>query len=380
MREIKDIVNAFDAAKSQNLQTALATVVHVEGSSYRRPGARMLVTEDGQLTGAISGGCLEGDVLEKARKVMSEQKSRLVTYDTTAGTNTDLEIGLGCNGIIHILIESIDPGDPNNPVQLFKEFFSKRQSAVLMTLFSMKNKTLEQPGTCLFITENGKARGQLADDKLLISLMQDAEEVLKTRTSLTKIYRSEDELTGFVELLEPAISLIVTGAGNDTIPLMRISDILGWEMTVIDCRSHYLTEERFPGAKKIIADNPEEVVPQLTPDHRTAAVLMTHNYKYDLGMLRKLLPLKLPFIGLLGPRKRTNQMLSELRDEDLFSDESQIRHIFGPVGLDIGAETSEEIALSVVAEIKTVFADGTGAHLREKQEPIHSRESDIFIL
>lgn len=376
MREMKDIVRAYDIASSQNQQTALATVVYVEGSSYRRPGARMLVTENGQLTGAISGGCLEGDVLEKAKKIMSEQNSRLVTYDTTAGTSTDLEIGLGCNGIIHILIEPIDPQNPDNPIQLFKEFLNKRQFATLVTLFSMKNKMIDQPGTCLFISDE-EIRNTINNDKLRNVLIEDAKEVRKNGASLTKVYQTENELTGFVELLEPSISLIVTGAGNDTIPLMKMSDILGWEMTVIDCRSHYLTEERFPGVQKILANKPEEVMSQLKPDNRTAAVLMTHNYAYDLGMLRELLPLKLPFIGLLGPRKRTNQMLTELSNEGLFTEDERTHNVFGPVGLDIGAETPEEIALSVVAEIKTVFSDKTGHHLREKHEPIHSRESEI---
>ncbi len=379
MREMKDIVNAYHAAKNQNMQTALATVVYVEGSSYRRPGARMLVTEDGQLTGAISGGCLEGDALKKAQEVMSEQKSRLITYDTR-GTNSELGIGLGCNGIIHILIEPVDPKNPDNPIKLFEKYFSKRQSAVLVTLFSMKNNMMDQPGTCLFLNDEGNIKSTLDDKNLRNELIADAKEVRKNRTSMTKVYRNEDELTGFVELLEPSISLIVTGAGNDTIPLMNMSDILGWDMTIIDCRAHYLTEERFPGVQKIIADSPEEVMSQMNPDHRTAAVLMTHNYKYDLGMLRELLPLELPFIGLLGPKKRTDQMLAELRETGLFAVDEHSHNVFGPVGLDIGAETPEEIALSVVAEIKAVFSDKTGAHLREKQEPIHSREPDIYII
>src|SRR3990170_538563 len=126
-KEISDVLNAFKEAAGQGRQTALATVVHVEGSSYRRPGARMLITDDGKLTGAISGGCLEGDALRKAQLVMMQQKPMLVTYDTTAEDDAKLGVGLGCNGIIHILIEPIDPASPDNPIRFLQRILSQRQ-------------------------------------------------------------------------------------------------------------------------------------------------------------------------------------------------------------------------------------------------------------
>ncbi len=375
MKELKQIVKAFDEAQSNGKQTALATVVHVEGSSYRRAGARMLVTEDGELTGAISGGCLEGDALRKAQLVMFKQKSMLVTYDTTGEDDAKFGIGLGCNGIIHILIEPIDPENQDNPIQLFKEFFGKRQDAVVVTLFSMKNKASEQPGTCLFLNSDGGVRGTLGDESLKKTLIIDAKEVLSNHNPVTKVYRAEDELTGFVELLKPAISLIIVGAGNDAIPLTNLALILGWETTLVDGRANYATPERFPKANRIIVAKPDEVLPQLPPDARTAVILMTHNYNYDLAMLRQLITLKLPYIGTLGPKKRTDQMLDDLQDVGISLSDDQLQNIYGPVGLDIGAETSEEIALSVFAEINAVFSGKPGSHLREKDEPIHDRES-----
>src|ERR1041385_5847531 len=132
MKELNDIILAYDKAVAQKKKAALATVVRVDGSSYRRAGARMLVTEDGELTGAISGGCLEGDALRKARLVMAQQKSMLVTYDTTDDDDAKFGVGLGCNGIIHILIEPLFADKQNNPIDLFKLFLSKRQSVVLI--------------------------------------------------------------------------------------------------------------------------------------------------------------------------------------------------------------------------------------------------------
>ena len=140
MKEILNIIKAFDEAQQQQLQTALVTLVHVDGSSYRRPGARMLVREDGQLTGAISGGCLEGDALRKALLAMAQKKPMLVTYDTNDEDDASLGLGLGCNGIIQVLIEPINPAEQNNPIQLLEAVAVKRQKAVLITLFSLAKK------------------------------------------------------------------------------------------------------------------------------------------------------------------------------------------------------------------------------------------------
>ena len=147
-KEIIDIIHAFKEAEKAGLQTALATVVHVDGSSYRRPGARMLVTDRGQITGTISGGCLEGDALVKARMAIHEKKNTLVTYNTM-DDQEDVEFGvqLGCNGIVHILFEPIDPAVPNHAVALLEECSMKRENAVLVTLFSLVNRRGEQPGT-----------------------------------------------------------------------------------------------------------------------------------------------------------------------------------------------------------------------------------------
>src|SRR5213075_2189934 len=149
MKEIRDIIKMYDVAQKLGKQTALATVVHVEGSSYRRPGARMLIEDDGQLTGAISGGCLEGDALRKALLVMSEKRSKLVTYDTMDDDDAKFGVGLGCNGIIQVLIEPIDETSVNNPIKFLKAVNEKRQQSILVTLFSLQDKKSPQYGTCL---------------------------------------------------------------------------------------------------------------------------------------------------------------------------------------------------------------------------------------
>jgi xanthine dehydrogenase accessory factor len=370
MKELEDIVSAFDVAQQAGLQTALATVVQVEGSSYRRAGARMLVTEDGQLTGAISGGCLEGDALRRARLVMAQQQPMLVTYDTTDDDDAKLGVGLGCNGIIHILIEPIHQGQANHPIQLFKKFLSKRQNAVMVTLFSLANRKGAQPGTCLFTTAN-EYLSLCNTPPLEAQLRQDAEMVMQTGRSATRTYHTDAELTGFVELLKPAVSLIVFGAGNDAIPLVQMAGVLGWHTTVIDGRQNYAVTNRFPIAKRVLVAKPDEALQHLQHDNRTAIVLMTHNYNYDLAMLRQLLPLQLAYVGSLGPKKKLQRMLDELHEEGITITPGQLASLHGPTGLDVGAETPEEIALSIIAEIQAVLQQREGGSLKHKSNVIH---------
>ena len=374
MKEIRDIISAFDEAQKQGKKTALATVVHVDGSSYRRPGARMLITEDGQITGSISGGCLEGDALRKALLVMMQQKSSLVTYDTNDEDDAKLGLGLGCNGIIQVLIEPIDITKPNNPIQFLKAISSNRQQNILITLFSLQNKRKAQYGTCLLVAEDGSISGDIS--VLKNNLLQDAREALLNNHSFFKNYATENnDLTAFIELVNPPVSIVVIGAGNDVVPLVKMADILGWETTVVDGRPDQAKKDRFVSGCQVIVSKPENVLKQLNIDDQTVFLLMTHNYNYDLAMLRVLLTKKVRYIGSLGPRKKLDRMLDELSEEGITVTDKQRAVIYGPVGLDIGADTPEEIALSVLAEIKAVLSSRDGRSLRENNEAIHSRSN-----
>jgi xanthine/CO dehydrogenase XdhC/CoxF family maturation factor len=375
LKELKDIIKAFDKAQKAGKQTALATVVHVEGSSYRRAGARMLVTDDGQLTGAISGGCLEGDALRKARLVMAQQKPMLVTYDTTDDDDAKLGVGLGCNGIIHILIEPIYADAANNPIALFKQFLSKREPVVLITIFSLNNKLGPQPGTCVLLNQEEQITGSFPDATIEEALLTDAKFVLKNGNSVTKTYIYQDKFTCFIELLQPAVSLVLVGAGNDAIPLTNLASVLGWQITVIDGRANYITADRFPNANKLIAAKPDTALSKIYFDNRTAFVLMTHNYNYDMAILKQLLPLQLPYIGALGPKKRLSRILEELLEQGIDITADQLSRIYGPAGLDVGSENSEEIALSIIAEIQAVLKNRNGSSLRDKTV-IHNRNNE----
>jgi xanthine/CO dehydrogenase XdhC/CoxF family maturation factor len=375
-KEINDILAAYEAARQAGRQTALATVVHVDGSSYRRPGARMLVEDNGKMTGAISGGCLEGDALRKALLAINQQQNKIVTYDTLNEDDIEFGVQLGCNGIVHILFEPINQGQPNNPIALLEKSHAQRKDSVLVTLFSLKNYHGQQPGTCL-LYDDAATYSKIEDKSLEAEVKRDAVDALPNKNSFLKPY-GENGLMGFVELQQPPVSLILVGAGNDALPIVDMASILGWQTTIVDGRSTHANTQRFSKAARIVVAKPAEAMEQILIDEQTVFVLMTHNYNYDLDMLRLLLKKDCRYIGTLGPKKRLERMLAELKDQGIDVTGEQRARIYGPTGLDIGAEAAEEIALSLLAEIKAVLSVRRGSFLRDRSEGIHTRSTPLM--
>jgi xanthine dehydrogenase accessory factor len=367
MKEFNDIIKAYDKAILQNKQTALATVVKVEGSSYRRPGARMLVRDDGELTGAISGGCLEGDALHKAMLAILQQKNKLVTYDTTDEDDAKLGIQLGCNGIVHILFEPLK-NDEINPVSLLKKIIAERKKAVLGTVFNM-NKSATQIGTCCFLNEEETI---FLNNNQKNELQKNAETVWQNEMTLIKEIDNNEVLFQFIP---PPIRLVIVGAGNDAIPLMNVADGIGWQVVVVDGRRTHATNQRFDKAK-VIVTKPNNFFENFSTDAQTVFILMTHNYNYDLEILKQLVSVPCAYIGLLGPKEKRNRMLNELTENGIDISANFLNNLYGPAGLDIGAETAEEIAVSIVAEIKAVVCNKTGNMLRDKRLSIHERSDE----
>ncbi len=366
MNEQLAIVNAYESAKMNQVRVALATVVHVIGSAYRRPGARMLITETGELTGAISGGCLEGDALRKAQSVIFQQKSMLVTYDTTDEDDQKFGIGLGCNGIIHVLIEPIDYQDELNPVLLLKEAISDREPSNIITVFSVKNASSEQIGTRFLKKRSlSKMKTEGVPDKLQDEINSLLEENSFNSNQILDLSESDSI---FLEVLFPPIRLLLFGAGNDTIPVAKMAELVGIEVVLIDGRANQATTRRFPTVQEIKVAPAANALEGLEIDDRTVALLMTHNFDYELTLLQTLLTHQLPYVGILGPKKKSEKLKERLESMQFHLD---WKNVYAPVGLDIGAENSEEIALAALSEIKAVLAGKKGNFLREKQGPIH---------
>lgn len=371
MKELVEIIRAYDQAQKDTMQTVLATVVHVEGSSYRRPGARMLVLENGMMIGAISGGCLEGDALKKALLTFSDKTTRLITYDTSNEEDATVGIQLGCEGVIQVLFEYINHTQQNNPIELIRKACNNRQKSVLVTLFDVQDKKNPLMGTTCLYNEHGHFESNL-EETINKSIVVDAQQVIaNVQPQFTTYQIGEQSINGFLDYIQPPISIVIVGAGNDAIPLSKMADLLGWEVKVVDGRNTHAKQDRFISACQVLVSKPEKVLEQIKIDDRTCFVLMTHNYQYDLQMLKALLPLGISYIGLLGPKKKLEKALNELVEQGFVPTEAQLANVYGPTGLDIGAETAEEIASSIIAEIQAVFNKKEGSKLKFKTTQIH---------
>jgi len=368
MKEISEILKAHSQAKATGKKTALATVVKVEGSSYRQPGARMLVTEDGLLTGAISGGCLEGDALRKALLSIHQQQNKLITYNTSNEDDSEVGLQLGCNGIVHILFEYIDDAVENNPIQLLQQLEFERKDAVVATVFSLKRQAAQQ-GTLLFYREN---ETPIYANNTALNILEDVKQALNIKATVVRQLHDEQENEVLADYINPPVSLVIVGAGNDVQPLVKMTSLLGWEITIGEGRATHATKKRFPEAKNVFVVKPEQLLENISIDAQTYFVLITHNYKYDLAVLKLLVQTNCNYIGILGPKTKLNRMLDDLNNEGIQLTEEKLTTIYGPVGLDLGAETAEEIALSIVAEIKAVMSGKQGVSLKYKTEKIHS--------
>lgn len=364
MKELKDIVRAYDKAVREGQKSALATVVSVDGSSYRRPGARMLVTEDGQLTGAISGGCLEGDALRKAQLAMGQGHNKLVVYDTTDEDDFQFGVQLGCNGIVSILFEPFPEGTEAPAITLLRKATEARRNGLLLTGFDFR-KNAPQPGTFALI--NASRTLCLSNNSLLPENSSALSEARKTTL------QSVGDIQLLCQALPPPVHLVVAGAGNDVQPLVQMAALLGWEITVGDGRPAYAAAHRFPEADRVLVARADSLLDAVPVDSDTAFVLMTHNYNYDLQLLEKLLKTPAFYIGILGPQKKTLRMFEDLAKKGIVLTAAQKEKIFGPVGLDIGSEGSEEIALSVLAGVKAAYSHRSGAALKFRTGAINDR-------
>jgi xanthine/CO dehydrogenase XdhC/CoxF family maturation factor len=307
--------------------------------------------------------------------VLSKQQSKLVTYDTSDEDDMTIGIQLGCAGVIQVLFEPIDPNKQDNPIQLLRKAVAVRQESVLVTLFSLERKHDVQPGTCLLMEANGNISGNIPYPGIEKTVLEDVREAIHLKRSSFREYTDgQIHVTAFIEFLQPAVSLVVVGAGNDAIPMMQIADSIGWDVRVVDGRNTHARPERFASACQVLVSKPEKVLEQIPMDGRTVFVMMTHNYNYDLAMLRALLPKDIPYIGMLGPKKKLSRMLDEIRENGTPVTEDMLSKVYGPTGLEIGAETAGEIALSIIAEIQAVLNGKQGGPLRDKIDVIHSRE------
>ena len=372
MSEISDVLAAIESLRERGERMALATIVAVRGSTYRRPGARLLVDASGAMTGNISGGCLEGDVADVANVVMVEGKPRLVNYDLSAEDEAVWGFGLGCNGAIDVFVE---PADRAAEIAgALRMALEEEQPIASVTVLDSTVPGVEQ-GARLLVRPDGSTESGTGDDGLDAAAAKAALGLLDIgRSEIRRLAGSEGEARAFVEVLEPPPRLLVCGAGHDAIPVVAAASSLGWRTFVVDERQVFLTRERYPGAAGFVhVERPEDAAKTAGTDERTSVVVMSHNYLRDREYLRSFLGTDVEYLGMLGPRIRTDRLLDELRRDGVVPSDEDLAKIHGPAGLDLGSEGPEEIAAAIVAEILAVRRAREAGFLRDREGPIHDR-------
>ncbi len=331
MKELQAILRHLTAPGTN--AGVLATLVTVEGSSYRRPGARLLVTAQGERLGSISGGCLEEDVLARARSVAASGRAELVVYDTSSENDLVWGVGLGCHGVVQVLLEKLSP-QPAWVASLAANLESRRPTGLAVV---WRAGTPGLLGTRL--------AGEIP--------------VLPADTGI------------FRQTVEPPVSLVIFGAGDDAQPLAGFARQLGWHVTVADPRPAFATAARFPEADALVIGPAAELVDRIAPGPEALAVVMTHHYVHDVPLLRALLSRPLAYLGLLGPKKRAEKITADLAGSGFAVTPGMRARLHAPVGLDLGAETAGEVALAIMAEMQAALGQRDARPLRERQQPIH---------
>lgn len=333
--EFKDIVKAHLDAKKDGLKTVLATVVALDGSSYRKPGVRMLILENNQMIGAVSGGCVEKDILRQSQTVFQDGKSKMMTYDG--------RYRLGCEGILYILLEELNPETAFYPA--FESCLKTRQDFVIHSNYVKEEGIISGIGSCV--------------------------EIKRYTHSLSGTLKSNNTVEKFSQELPPCFKLMIFGAEHDAVKLCQLASFNGWEVTVVTGPLESKTIENFPGATAFYSVSPDDL--ELNSiDSQTAIVLMSHNFANDLKFLLELKDSKPTYIGVLGPTHRREKLLSQFLEYCPEVDENFLDIIHGPAGLNIGAETPQEIAISILSEILSVVRIQTPMSLKEKVGGIHT--------
>lgn len=357
-KETGEIIERVARLAAAGRRAAIATVVRIRGSSYRRPGAKFLVEDDGCTLGGVSGGCLEADVRELAIGVMRSGKSRLLHYETGSDDHTVWGLGLGCNGSVDIFLQTAT--EPSHLEILDAMQGLLKQDAGPLALATIVDGP-DCVGCAILLHPGGGVAGSTGRPEFDLEIQRLAADCLGGGVSRL------DELGGYVvftDVLMAPPRLIVCGAGDDSCPLVAFASEVGFAVTVVDHRAAYLLPARFPSARLLLNLRPEDGLTPLGVNSETQVVVKTHSFGHDRDWVRAFVEAGAAYVGLLGPRARKDEILRQIGPD--------AAQVFGPAGLDIGADGPEQIAISIVAEILAVRSRRHGWHLREKAETIHA--------
>ncbi len=373
MSEIAGISRRFLEEQASGRPAALATLVRTRGSSYRRAGARALVLADGSLYGGISGGCLEQDVALRARDVLQSGEPALFHYDTGADDDRLFGLNIGCGGQLDVMVEQVH-GRAAEQLGQLEKLERERRRAILATVLAPAALL----GRHLLVGADGEVLHSTVGDAAVEAVALEAAMLEASRAALARPAGSpwmtlpEPQAELFLERIAPPQALILFGSGFDVEPLVFFGRALGFEVVVADVRGSEAALERFAAeGRTVAARGAAAAVEELAGllDQHAAVLVMNHHYDHDRDLVRELLRTRTGYIGLLGPQSRGRRLLGELKGEVGTLDTARV---YSPVGLDLGADTPEKVALSILAEILAVLAGRQGGFLKDRATPIHA--------
>lgn len=341
---------------------ALVTITRTQGSTYRKAGARMLVDFQGHCVGVISGGCLEEEIALRAKEVMRTAQAATATFDTRRL--------FGCNGALDILIEPVLQ-ETDSLLPAAAECFQRRAALVGSTLFEADGRVTSSSGSYALLDEKGQA---LSTRPFLQSFSADAAHVLDTAGAEKGLTLESGATRALLQFVAPPLRLVVCGTAPDAIALALLAVNLGWQTSLVAPPSHEALD--LPRQCRVWRATPEALGDLIPADQRTFVVVMSHHYGRDLAFLQAALAQPFRYVGLLGPSSRRQRLLAELGEADAFPTETALRRLYSPAGLDLGADSPEEVALSIVSEIQAVARGHAAGHLRDRQGAIHEVARD----
>lgn len=367
MREVlEELLTAYRSGQP----VAMATVVRTWKSAPRPAGAAMLVTPAHEAVGSVSGGCVEGALFDEGLAVLQDGRARHQTY----GISDDEAFGVGltCGGIIEVFVERVDSTSWPELEGVADSIFNQEPVAIA-TIVNAPDEVADRIGRHLVVRPSG-SDGSLGTARLDDTVREDALGLLASGTTGFLHYGAEGERLGegldvFVASYAPPAQMFVFGAIDFSAALVRVGKVLGYRVTVCDARPIFATKKRFPEADEVVVDWPHRWLEKQRVDQRTVIAVLTHDPKFDVPALKAALASKAGYVGAMGSRRTDESRLERLRDAGV--SEAELKRLHSPIGLDLGARTPEETAISIAAEIVQSRWGGTGRNLTDTDGPIH---------
>jgi xanthine/CO dehydrogenase XdhC/CoxF family maturation factor len=370
----RSIIEAAARLRRRGEPHLIATVVAVRGSAYRRPGARMLLTQFRWIAGSVSGGCLEGDISSKGWWRTRDGEPVIVTYDARIPDEADDDdvraaFGLGCDGLVEVLLERAGTPGRIDPLELAGRCLAEQRRGAVVTVIRAGAPGIAVGHRLALVRGEAAIADPALGGVLRERMRADAEDAIERGVSCNRSYDVDGgTVSAFVEAIVPPPRLFVFGTGHDVVPVTRLARAIGWDVSVCTPRPRVAIRERFAG-DEVLVGAPGDFAARIAECDRAMAVVMSHNYELDRDHLGMLAGSRAHYVGVLGPRGRTARMLSELCLGTPLDDP----RVHAPIGLELGAETPEEIALAIVAEIQAVLRRMPAGSLRDRVGPIHDR-------